>query len=115
MRWLFSLFPEGLPGLALLLLRVWLGLLILDRSFPSPAVRGGVWLVAVSIGVAVALAAGVLTPVACTLCAALELSRRAFTGPFPVQPHVCVLLDVLALGLLGPGGYFVDAPLSGRS
>jgi hypothetical protein len=115
MQRLFSMFPKGVPGFALLLLRVGLGLMFLDGSLPSPAMSDDLWMTAAGVGVAVALAIGLLTPVACTLAAVLESGVWALAGLFPVQPHVCVLLDVLALTMLGPGGYSVDARLFGRS
>ena len=110
---LFSMFPAGLPGIGLLLLRssVAIGLLIDDysqRHGLSGATHGA------AILLSVVLFSGYLTPIA----AAIALLLRGviwFTldgGTAIVDLMGC--LDLIALALLGPGAYSVDAALFGR-
>ena len=112
MQRLFSMFPGGTAGLALIVLRVcvltslWLALVPTDQ-----AVSG--WLyVAVSI-LCLCLMAGAFTPWVCTVSFVLESWTLWHGIAGPSHALIAVLL-ALALGLLGPGAFSIDARLFGR-
>jgi hypothetical protein len=111
---LYSMFPTGRPGVALLLLRVALSVLLLG-SVVSPLARlGSAWFVLVPGALAFALCLGCFTPVVASLCFLFELGI-ALVGLGVVQPvHAGTILDAAALVLLGPGAYSLDARWFGR-
>jgi hypothetical protein len=108
---LFSTFPSGLPGLGLALLRlsVAVGLALSfswNQGIPH-AVVVAAWLVCV------ALCVGFYTPIAAVLAFALQGALLGFRL-LSVEASVVLLLDALALALLGPGAYSLDARRFGR-
>jgi uncharacterized membrane protein YphA (DoxX/SURF4 family) len=116
LRRLFSTFAHGGPGAGLLLMRLVVGIALIDRgvtrlwSAPPPLLLTVLSVLATGAGIL--LLAGLWTPVAGTLVAALEL-WKAFSQPG--DPWIYVLLATLgaALALLGPGAWSVDARLFG--
>ena len=106
---LFSMFPAGWPGLALLLLRVSVAL----STFLASGGYGqhlASWR-GLGLGLlSAALSAGFLTPVSALLALAVQLIR--FTH-LDVGPLV-LILDSLSLAMLGPGAYSIDAYRFGR-
>jgi uncharacterized membrane protein YphA (DoxX/SURF4 family) len=111
MQKLFVTFPNGAPGIGLLLLRVAVSITVMS-TVPMPA---GEWLVlSVCIAVALALFIGVMTPAAAGLVIALEL-LAALRGGIDSEPIVALAVaQALALALLGPGAYSLDSRLFGR-
>ena len=121
MRRVYSSFSSGLPGIGLLLLRLALGtvgaiesslLLKHDGRLLTEAAA------VVSGAAAVLLVTGLLTPVAGVL---LALTTAAlWLGGDPASSrldHSMALLRIgssVAIALLGPGAYSVDARLFGR-
>ena len=114
----FSTFPAGLPGIGLLLLRVSLGV-----SAAAPAAAhlcsrdggAGAFSVAVLAGVCgVALAVGLLTPLAGTVVAAATLAGGAGANPSLLATVWPIAAAAVAMALLGPGAYSIDARLFGR-
>jgi putative oxidoreductase len=104
---LFSMFPNGWPGLALLLLRVAAGiLLIYDGAVP-------LILRAVAIGAGSLLLLGLWTPVAGVLVTCVEM---CFLLLGTADPRSSILLGAVgaALVALGPGALSIDARLFGR-
>jgi hypothetical protein len=114
MRRLFANFPTGAPGWGLILLRVVAALTLqADASghlvLTSHTSLPGVGLIVLSL----ALLVGWLTPIVAVLSAAVEVAMlfaSASTGiPLMLQgPVICI-----ALALLGPGAYSLDARLFG--
>jgi uncharacterized membrane protein YphA (DoxX/SURF4 family) len=106
---LFSMFPAGAPGLALLLLRLALALTVF-----LPVLNGPMALRAV---LAVLLGAGLLTPIAAFLAGVLPviaLLQLNYTAPLAwVLPALLIVLAT-CLATLGPGAYSVDSRLFGR-
>jgi uncharacterized membrane protein YphA (DoxX/SURF4 family) len=111
---LFSMFPAGAPGIALLLLRSSVAaMLFIDPAgrvfWPAP-----IWLAVVSFVAAIAVTVGFLTPILALICGALKI--YALVG----SPHWIGALIVLALllscavAMLGPGAYSLDAKMFGR-
>jgi putative oxidoreductase len=118
---LFSTFPDGRPGLGLLLVRlgaaipvIYFGIAGLSGAV-GQSLRVALLLVAVAGGIL--LLAGLWTPVAGVIVAIDEL-WNSFLLPFsqPTDQWLHILLAVLALGvaMLGPGGFSIDARLFGR-
>ena len=112
---LFSMFPPGLPGLALLLLRASVAIaLLLDDYGHREALSD--WVHAPVILVSLVISVGYLTP----LVAAAALACHAFiwlAAGADLGAAVTALvfaLNALALALLGPGAYSLDARRFGR-
>jgi len=108
------MYPSGWPGLALLLLRLSaaLGLHIdVHGAFTLPS---SAWLFAGLLALSALLVIGFLTPLAALLTAIVEMTALAGAPAFGTAPALSSVLNALALGLLGPGAYSLDARLFGR-
>jgi hypothetical protein len=114
MQRLFSMFPAGRPGLALLLLRVALAIMLMQGVAGKLWTMGPPWFVAAPVAVAVALCIGFLMPVVTVSTVVLEVAVLASTDMAIDAVHVCAVLNAIALTLLGPGAYSLDARLFGR-
>ncbi len=114
MQRLFSMFPTGWPGLALLLLRGALGANLGHAVFETDT--GGVtaWAQVLPATVAIALCLGLLTPVSAGLCALIEIVIWHFSSGTAAALHLCAMLVAIAVAMLGPGAYSLDARLFGR-
>jgi uncharacterized membrane protein YphA (DoxX/SURF4 family) len=126
LRRLFSTFPDSWPGAALLLLRVIVGLSAIVQGFlylsrgakPTTGVIPFGVLLAIS---GICLVIGFLTPIVSILagvgCVAGEISwfpapiTTLFDGPL-VSLEMIVM--AVAIALLGPGAFALDARLFGR-
>jgi putative oxidoreductase len=113
---LFSMFPNGWPGLALLLLRVAAGILLIhDGAVP---LQSGPDLHTIIVR-SVALAAGSLlllglwTPVAGVLVTCVEACVLLF-GTADLRSSMLLGAVGAALVALGPGSLSIDARLFGR-
>ena len=115
MRRLFSTFARGWPGVGLFLLRLVAGIALIAHSLPalegSPPFWPAAWDVLMTAA-GLLLMAGLWTPVAGTLAAAICL-WNVFSQPG--DPWLSVMMAALgaALALLGPGAWSVDARLFG--
>ena len=105
------MFPGGSAGVALCILRVCaIGGLALETTHPLSNTAG--WQHYPAIVTAILLVLGVLTPAACSSCLLLEAwSLRISSSGADILFH---MLATVALLLLGPGSYSVDAMLFGR-
>ena len=107
------MFPLGLPGAALLLLRVSVALTVLIPGYVR-AEELAPWLLAASWLLAVLLVLGLLTPVLAVIALIVQLvSLPGLTGLVAGVVGVSTL-NALALALLGPGAYSIDAVRFGR-
>jgi len=106
------MFPPGWPGIGLLLLRssVAIALLFEDR-YCHPALPA--WIQAVAVLLSITLLAGYLTPIAAFIGLLLH-ALIWFRVGIGSSIAVIICLDMIALALLGPGGYSVDASRYGR-
>jgi uncharacterized membrane protein YphA (DoxX/SURF4 family) len=118
MQRLFTMFPAGLPGLALVLLRIGV-----TGSLWGPTLGNGLQNVLPLFGLGIVsalLLAGIATPLAASLAAIIQLVTildRARMGVLiPTEVHTLAIqgTSALALALLGPGAFSVDARLFGR-
>ena len=109
------MFPRGLPGLALLLLRISVAcgvlLNIYERREELPA-----WLLASSLLLAAILLIGLLTPVVALLALAANLAVPVSCSVgFQSAGYLAIAtVNALVLCLLGPGSYSFDAYRFGR-
>jgi hypothetical protein len=108
------MFPTGWPGIALLLLRVALGANVAYGVLEVRAHLNVTWVLALLATVAVALCIGLLTPITAALCALIEMLIWHFSSGTIAALHVCAILVAIALAMLGPGAYSLDARLFGR-
>ena len=116
---LFASFPDGRPGVGLLLLRGGVGTIVLARAtmlFVSELDGGASALVVVKALTALLLIIGLLTPYAgLTLCLNALISLRLVVGgAWQADAALLVAVTSLALALVGPGAYSMDARLFGR-
>ena len=110
---LFSMFPAGWPGVALLALRASVAMALLLESL---AHRQGlsVWTASVTLLAAAALSVGLFTPIAAVIALGLHLWMWWILSVGTVVSVTVFSLDALALSLLGPGAYSIDSRRFGR-
>jgi hypothetical protein len=110
---LFSMFPAGLPGLGLLLLRASVAIALLFEHYGRrDAVFG--WMEGATLLLAAALAIGYWTPIAAVGGLVFHGLIWLVAGIDSAAVSVVLALDAMALALLGPGAYSVDSWRFGR-
>jgi len=115
---LFSAFPGGWPGLGLLLLRALVGVTLIAQSLTyigSTKLSALSWVVtALVLIIASCLLVGFMTPIAAMIIGlgaiALALSNLFQTN----QTLLDVIVLTIAIALLGPGAFSIDARMFGR-
>jgi putative oxidoreductase len=113
---LFSMFPNGWPGRALLLLRIVAGILpIYDgiARLMGAAPHGSVALQIITAGAGVFLLAGFWTPIAGALLAVAYI-WIALSGTGSLRGSILLATMGAATAVLGPGRWSIDAFLFGR-
>jgi hypothetical protein len=112
---IFTMFPDGGPGIALIMLRGCIVASLLDPIVSGA--RGGIdssVLIAAPLIVAVLIAVGLFTPLAASAALVVTGLRLPHTaGDISVSMVIAVLVALSVL-LLGPGAYSIDARLFGR-
>jgi hypothetical protein len=110
---IFSGFPDGLRGVALLWLRlavssllVWECVLPWGSAHPQTYVPLGL--------IALGLAVGFLTPLTCVVAAATQWVLLVVPHTEAWSMALLVTAVLLALAVLGPGAYSIDAWIFGR-
>jgi putative oxidoreductase len=113
---LFSMFPNGWPGLALLLLRMAAGILLIHDEAVALQLRPDLQTIilrSVALGAGTLLLLGLWTPVAGIVVTFVEASVL-FLGAADVPSSILLGAVGLALAALGPGSTSIDARLFGR-
>ena len=115
MRRLFSSFARGWPGVGLLLLRVAAGSSLVARSIlvlgNTPTFGTGLFQLFIDTA-GLLLIAGLWTPVGAAVMVLLELWRIISRHGDPAS-NILLCTLAIAIALLGPGGWSVDARLFG--
>jgi hypothetical protein len=108
------MFPPGLAGVALVLLRFSVAAMLFTNVLPTqdPTVHmwevGGVCLLAASLGI------GIFTPVVSVLACCVEIAAVSDLKELGVIHLASSILITASVAMLGPGAYSVDARMFGR-
>jgi putative oxidoreductase len=113
MQKLFSMFPTGLPGAALLLVRASVAFALLLTDYGHRNVLPG-WVHGIAVLISVALSVGYLTPIAAATALLFHMLLLFGIGVDSTAVAVIFALDTIALALLGPGAYSIDSYRFGR-
>jgi putative oxidoreductase len=112
---LFSTFVRGWPGVGLLLIRLVAGITLVSRGIVglqgAPQFERAITHV-LSTGAGILLLAGLWTPIAGVLAAVIEL-WHTFSHPGDALTHIMLATLAIAVSLVGPGAWSVDARLFG--
>jgi hypothetical protein len=108
----YSIFPAGLTGVALVLLRAAVTAASIvnacGNSLDAPH-----WYLWALVPLGAALCAGFLTPIVAFMVVGVQLLRFTAANANPVW-LIVTILNTLALAMIGPGAYSLDALLFGR-
>ena len=113
---LFSMFPNGLPGAGLLLLRLVCGVLTIAggiRTILAAPHAQTFILSALAFAASLLLLAGLWTPIA-GICIVFLEAWAGFSRTSGVEDVVLLATLGAALAALGPGAHSVDARMYGR-
>ncbi|MEI9972717.1 MAG: hypothetical protein WDO73_12060 [Ignavibacteriota bacterium] len=110
---LFSGFPSGRPGIALILLRVSVAATFLITASVPCGLSDILFRCVTTGAVALLLCAGFLTPIVAAACCLLELSDLYALSTIDARFLALSALNAAALMLLGPGAYSLDSRMFG--
>jgi hypothetical protein len=114
MQRLFSMFPTGAVGIALALLRITTAAMLLMIAFPQGDFIASQWALAGLAVLAAFFFLGAFTPLLCLLSVCIEITAIFGLRGADVLHMLFSIVETAALGLLGPGGYSLDARMFGR-
>jgi uncharacterized membrane protein YphA (DoxX/SURF4 family) len=107
------MFPPGWPGFALLLLRGSVAIAVLLEGYSHRQGLSG-WILGAVALFSAALFVGFLTPIVAILAVVLHVLAWSNLSIDCAGLSSIALLNALALAMLGPGAYSVDAYRFGR-
>jgi putative oxidoreductase len=111
---LFSTFPNSWPGLGLLILRLATGFSLAAMAHVGDLADTANLLDRCLVGgVVVLLSIGLWTPIAAVTAAAIQFGTMSLAHQFNSSSVVTAVV-CLALAMLGPGAWSLDARLFGR-
>jgi hypothetical protein len=107
------MFPQGGPGVGLLLQRtsVVALLILIAVNYNGPFHR---LILVVILLISTSLLMGLLTPLLCVIAAAFSIGNMIINPCASIVVCVIAITNAVALGLLGPGAYSIDSKLFGR-
>ncbi|HXS02539.1 MAG TPA: hypothetical protein VN724_18345 [Pyrinomonadaceae bacterium] len=116
MQRLYSMFPQGGPGVGLLLLRIAAaGMFVLNLThqlhLSTDTLR--LFIISLLVIVCLGLLLGLLTPFLTIVTCLVALLNLFFTEPGMNVVYILRILTSAALFFLGPGAYSIDARLFG--
>jgi hypothetical protein len=114
MQRLFSMFPSGMAGVGLLILRVCSAAVLLVDGHAHLLQVKSIGLMLLLVIVSGTLCIGLFTPYAAALGSFVELTAVRGSEAHAAFHFIMVALNIAALGMLGPGAYSLDARLFGR-
>jgi hypothetical protein len=114
MQRLFSMFPSGMAGAGLLILRVCSAAVLLVDGRVYPLEAKSIWLLLFLVILSGTLGIGAFTPYAAAVGCLIELAQVWEADPQGAFHFVEAALTLAAVGVLGPGAYSLDALLFGR-
>jgi uncharacterized membrane protein YphA (DoxX/SURF4 family) len=109
------MFPDGLPGVALFLLRVVVIGMLVDSTFQSLMIENAAtWKIVALALISLLLLCGVFTPIASAFSILFEaICWPAWDEQKSLEFSVSALV-MIVLSLLGPGAYSIDSKMFGR-
>jgi hypothetical protein len=113
MQRLFSIFPTGAVGVALVILRFSAAAALVGYGIQHPFFAISLTLIALALP-AGALCVGFLTPLTAGIGCVIEVAAFLRSTDQMAFPIVLSILNTAAAGMLGPGAYSLDARLFGR-
>ncbi|GGC66814.1 hypothetical protein [Undibacterium terreum] len=114
MQRLYTMFPSGSPGAGLILLRIAVAIHLIGGTKECDITLMSFWMAAFFCSLAALLVLGILTPLIAGL-SAMDEFICLLTGGWSLFPLTAIaVICAVALMLLGPGAYSVDARLFGR-
>jgi uncharacterized membrane protein YphA (DoxX/SURF4 family) len=109
------MFPAGLPGVALLLVRITVAGLLLVTTLSNESTGSITVCKAVALGITCTLLClGALTPLASVLTIVIEATYWSGWDELKSANLALHMLVALALFILGPGAYSLDSKMFGR-
>jgi hypothetical protein len=108
------MFPGGIAGVALLVLRFSVAGMLLMSAFPDGDISASLLKTSAIFVVAGVLCLGVFTPAACILPIVLEAATLPRLDEQAAANTILRILVTAVLLVLGPGAYSVDARSFGR-
>lgn len=118
MQKLFSAFPGGWPGLGLLLLRALVGVTLIAQSLTyigSTKLSVLSWVVtALVLIIASCLLVGFMTPIVAMVIGLGAIALAASDVFQTNQTLLDIVVLTIAIALLGPGAFSIDARMFGR-
>jgi hypothetical protein len=109
------MFPTGLPGAALFLLRISVIGMLFDSTVQSSSTGNtSPWRTAALALISLLLFCGVFTPIASVLSIILEAIYWPVWDSLKSFEFCLQALVMIALFLLGPGAYSIDSKMFGR-